>query len=360
MWDEAIFYIFAMEAYFALYAMLMTINVFLFEKEIVFDYIMLCLLTPMFLVELWEIKIMKQYYFTDMWNIIDTFRVGFSYYYLISHITGFAVNLQDGCKAVSLMLSWLRLISLFRCFKSTRYLVRIVLAIAHGMVPFMLIFFFSTFFNAIGFGAMRRDEDFIDEWTKSWRLSFGEFEDMGEYATPGEVLIFFFSCTLIPLLLLNLLVAIMGDIYNQVQENMEIADTKERLQVISEISHLIICKRSPKPLYIHQCETKELADAENDDWSGQVNALKTGILKKIEILQLSVDERVEEMTGNLKRLDEHTVKRYKTLQDNEIQREKKNVANAERIQNHLKSQEQRINNLEFSMNAKFLKASFIL
>ena len=84
------------------------------------------------------------------------------------------------------------------------------------MVPFLSIFFFSIFFTGIGFNAMRTD-NFIEGWTKSWRLSYGDFEDMGDYKTTGELLIFFFSCVLLPLLLLNLLIAIMGDIYDRVQ-----------------------------------------------------------------------------------------------------------------------------------------------
>ena len=80
-----------------------------------------------------------------------------------------------------------------------------------------------------------RDDSFLDGWTKSWRLSYGDFEEMEEYKTTGELLIFFFGCILLPLLLLNLLIAIMGDIYDKVQEQMDIADTKERLLLISEI-----------------------------------------------------------------------------------------------------------------------------
>ena len=101
---------------------------------------------------------------------------------------------------------------------------------------------------------------------------------------------------------------------------MEIADTKERLLLINELSHLLIFRRKNKRKYIHMCTTKELADAENADWNGRVNAVKSAILDKIEILQASVDGRVEDLASGFKKLDSHTVDRFKTLQDNENRR----------------------------------------
>ena len=118
MWDQSIYLIFAIEAYIALFALLLTLNVFFYPDESVFDIILLIVLTPMFVVEIWEIKVWKKSYFTDLWNIIDLSRVIICYWFLISAIVGYEydVDVENAIKASALMLSWLRLTSLFRCF----------------------------------------------------------------------------------------------------------------------------------------------------------------------------------------------------------------------------------------------------
>ena len=105
------------------------------------------------------------------------------------------------------MFSWFRMMQMFRLWKQTRLLTRIVVEVFKGMGAFFLLFFFTTFITAVGFTALRGDP-FLDGLIKAWYLSFGNFEDMEAYDTTSELLMFFFSCILIPLMLLNLLIAI--------------------------------------------------------------------------------------------------------------------------------------------------------
>jgi len=84
------------------------------------------------------------------------------------------------------------------------------------MLPFMGILIFSIFFTGIGFNALRGDT-WLDGFIKAFRLAYGDFEDLGDYSNSwGEGILFFFSSIVLPLLLLNLLIAIMGDAYARV------------------------------------------------------------------------------------------------------------------------------------------------
>ena len=132
------------------------------------------------------------------------------------------------------------------------------------MVPFFIIFVFYTLAIAIGFDAMRENDDFLLSWTKAFRLSYGDFEDIDAYVSTGEIVTFHFGCILLPLILLNLLIAVMGDIYANEADKKEIEDTKERLLLIQEIYYSVAlfskikrclkCKKFEiKRQYIHHC-----------------------------------------------------------------------------------------------------------
>ena len=83
---------------------------------------------------------------------------------------------------------------------------------------------------------------------------FGEFED--EYESIEEK-IFFLMVTIVgPLVLLNLLIAIMGDLYDKVQSEEYIADIKEKLSFIDEIGKILCFIKHTESGFIHFCSTK--------------------------------------------------------------------------------------------------------
>jgi len=159
---------------------------------------------------------MKWNYF-DFWNAIDFLRVFVCYLTMISIMAdpGWDEEVFKCLKALSLLLSWLRSVSIFRLFESTRYLIRIMVEIWKGMIPFTVIFVFCTFFTGLAFQSMRGQEWYV-AFTFAWRLAFNDFEDVENYASWGEIIIFLFSTVVLPLLLLNVLIAIMGDVYARV------------------------------------------------------------------------------------------------------------------------------------------------
>ncbi len=76
-------------------------------------------------------------------------------------------------------------------------------------------------------------------------MGLGDFGDTNTYAE--RILFFFFSLAL-PVIMLNLLIAMMGDIYDQVQERQQIEDEREKLLWIDEFAKFYKFNRPPSKL----------------------------------------------------------------------------------------------------------------
>jgi hypothetical protein len=63
----------------------------------------------------------------------------------------------------TVMLSWLRCISFFRYFRSTRYLIRIIIEIIKGIIPFLAIFISFILAQSFSYMALK-GEGFFDSW----------------------------------------------------------------------------------------------------------------------------------------------------------------------------------------------------
>jgi hypothetical protein len=77
----------------------------------------------------------------------------------------------------------------------------------------------------------------ISTWMYTYLTGLGEFgtDDFGSHPNANILWIYFILCTiLIQIVLLNLLIAIMGDTFDRVQEMKEEAKLKELCALISE------------------------------------------------------------------------------------------------------------------------------
>ena len=59
-------------------------------------------------------------------------------------------------------------------------------------------------------------DEFETYWESAYRLAYGDFYDAEENTTHGKRIFFFVMTIFIPLVLLNLLIALMSDIYDDV------------------------------------------------------------------------------------------------------------------------------------------------
>jgi hypothetical protein len=162
--------------------------------------------------EFYQLSTMRASFLKDIWNLIEFMRVIFVLIYL-------SLSLNDDEEAASsymsfaVFLSWLRVIGYFCLIKKTRYLIRLVFEIMIGIIPFMIIYL--TFNLAICYSLMaERGINFIEAWQLAYRLGLADFEE--EYSNHESRVFFLIATIVMPLVMLNLLIAIMSDIYARV------------------------------------------------------------------------------------------------------------------------------------------------
>ena len=129
---------------------------------------------------------------------------------------------------------------------------------------------------------------------------FGEFED--EYATREEKLFFLMITIVGPLVLLNLLIAIITDLQDHAQSQNHIADIKEKLSFIEEIGKVFWFIKPTESGYIHSCSTKFLDGMNKDStrWLGKVRELEMCIQnnrRMTDVKMKKLSKKMDKMTN---------------------------------------------------------------
>ena len=183
---------------------------------------------------------------------------------------------------------YLRLIGFYRINEGTRFYIRMILVITKKIKYFLLIL--VTFVLSISFSlkALRENDKYEVYWMVSFRLMMGDFED--EYPDPPERLLFTIGCLVLPIIALNLLIAIIGDAFDNVQEKAVQADVRERLELIKEVGKFVFWDSTKDLRYIHWVSTPLLRDGEEETWLGKIKELKNFLTSTI---TPSVEQREE-------------------------------------------------------------------
>ena len=151
--------------------------------------------------------------------------------------------------------------------------------------------------------------DYEPYYMISYRLAYGDFEDDDMLNTESERVIFVLASVLMPLVLLNLLIAIMGDYYDQIQSKYQIADIWERLSLINEVGKFAFWLRSSDFKFIHWCSTDLLKRSDQlEEWEGKVKEIKSAIrsgakksTEDVKILRKQVQTSEANVIANLQK-----------------------------------------------------------
>ena len=187
------------------------------------------ILVPLLLIQLWsfmteiiDFSRRKCGYFTDFWNWFDLSRMIFS----LVHFVLVLANAEAPIRTVTLTLLSLthcvKVFSVFSLFKATRVLVRIVIEIVKDMGAFLLFVFTMTvtfsllFTSAIEFEDLEHSS-FPSNMLHVFLLDFGDFS-VDEYS-PLQEFLFVLGVIIVPLVLMNMLIAIMGDTFDRVKHD---------------------------------------------------------------------------------------------------------------------------------------------
>ena len=102
----------------------------------------------------------------------------------------------------------------------------------------------------------------------AFRLMQGDFLDdfIEDYDYDAERILFTLSCLVLPIILLNLLIAIMGQAYTEVEGSSKEADVREQLEIVQEVGKFICWENKNNWCWIHwissSCKTEDILEKE--------------------------------------------------------------------------------------------------
>ena len=243
-------------------------------------------------------------YFQDPYNFIDLLII--SVQFATAAIYWFAQSdyALSFLVSLSILLWYTKLLTLLRIIDQLRRFIRMIFEIIRDGASFTVVIFTYMFaFTTLMYQSRKLSDDdenldFSSVALETYTFAIGNY-DTSNYS--GVTMPFFIMGTiLMPLILLNMLIALMGNTYNAATENAVAIDTKEKISMISEIAstviqfrklfRLLLCrtKRKTSPRYLLVVEPFEDRD-ENDV------TLEEKIRGMIETAVLQIDEKMDEL-----------------------------------------------------------------
>ena len=238
------------------------------NKHILYGLINLAL----FLYEIAQIYAIGIREYINFWNIIDQIRIILNFIWIALDVS-IGENRVILISYIMVIFNFIRGLSGFRIFSITRFYTTLIIRSFIDVLPFLLIFFYSTlFFGTLSWtSSSSRGNAFIDLWKKSFELNMGNFDDLSELNL--EYLTFILACVINVIVILNLLISILGDSYEHFQSQaIELANL-EMLDVVLEIETLMIWKRDLNhKSYIQACQNATFENI-SKDWEGKIKAM---------------------------------------------------------------------------------------
>jgi len=148
---------------------------------------------------------------------------------------------------------WFKLLSYSRGFTNTGTYVKLILAVTRSIFFFLVILLLVIFAFSHAFKMLAIiDTDNFDQYDSvgssiltQYRMIIGDF-DISSFLSPTEAsqgigIVFFIAFTLlVSIILLNLLIAIMSNSYDNIQENAKAEWLAELAEILIEIDHFFL------------------------------------------------------------------------------------------------------------------------
>lgn len=249
------------------------------------------------------------------WNIVDFLSLIMVCALVVGDFMSIEYRTGRGIASMACLLLWIKLFQFMRIFKKTAAFIRMITEIIMQMGIFAAIFFIGIIAHANAFfildggtskdtGVWVKDEDsgelvltrlMGENWImtiiNTYITAIGDFGS--DYYSVSEhsflVWFFFVSCVvLVQILLLNLLIALMGDTFDKVQEIKEQANLKEVCRLMAE-NWLYMDQKSVfrKCKYIFVAQV-EKADQSAQEWEGKLASIKKFLTMEVEDFESSL------------------------------------------------------------------------
>ena len=128
-------------------------------------------------------------------------------------------------------------------------------------------------------------------------LAYGDFDT--EEMKDAVWIVFLGATVLLPLLMLNLLIAIISDTFERVYSNRVASDYKEKAAIVLEFENLMFWNRDRVDMaYLHTIKYKVPDGQDSNEWDGKINQMKKEIGSRIDAAFRQQKKDIEEMLNN--------------------------------------------------------------
>ena len=278
-----------------LYTALLWLNLLLlialfYDKEVSL-YFLIPFIVVNSLLLLWEFVQLIQtgvMYFRDLWNILDFIRIVLS----ITWVVFIFCELNHPLLDWSLIFcSVTRGITGFKAFDITRYYIRLILQSLSSIGPFLLIFIYTILsFGLLGIAASSTQLSFSSMWITPFGLTFGDSENMKSDGLGLQYITFIIAVFLNVILMMNMIISILGDAFDEFQIYAQVYDSKEMAQSILEMEQIISLFNSQESsrMFLHICQN--YYESFDNSWQGKILDARTFIQNIAEQIQLKLTD----------------------------------------------------------------------
>ena len=136
---------------------------------------------------------------------------------------------------------------------------------------------FGVCFYAISNRVGSSNDWILFEMIGMYRMAYGDFAYVDDYGAV-EWIFFLLSTVLMPLVMMNLLIAIISDTFERVYTSKVPSDYKEKTALILEVENLMFWRRNVKEkVFLHVIKYRGEDEEGGDEWEGRAAALKKDI-----------------------------------------------------------------------------------
>lgn len=210
-------------------------------------------------------------------NWLDLLRIILTFYHVINN--EYINFFSDEYVTVIMLVSFLRGILYFKMFKQTRYIIKMIEEIFRdsfffGVIITYMLLALATLFHFARSGS----STYFDSFIKVYMMMYGEFHF--DEDSMYDWICFFLISLALPLIMFNLLVAIMGDTYKNAYESMVEMDFKAMTQMIleTEIIQSNFFNGDDQRFYLQKCTEGSQVE---EDISGRLKNKIQGCIKDI-------------------------------------------------------------------------------
>ncbi|OMJ86726.1 hypothetical protein SteCoe_11738 [Stentor coeruleus] len=275
---------------------LIALVLFIRDDNYVYLGIFLMINIILFMWEIVQLCYSKMSYFSDRWNQLDIVR------FIITMVWLGLKTFNDSpyqLTWVMVFLNCLRGMTGFRAFDYTRYYIRLILLSFSSITSFLVIFVYTTLcFGLLRITAQKYEVSFENLWIHSFGLGFGESipEELKEFSLVYAT--FLFAIVFNVILMLNMIISILGDSFDEFQLKSEVYDNKEMTEVIIEIEQIkALFFVNTQLFHIHTLVYAY--DSESYVWDGKMKDIRRYVSRIERSMNESMDKKMTAMEESL-------------------------------------------------------------